>query len=57
MKSRLDGLDLELLPRSRTTDAGAEWALARDGNRLQLVVAVPEDRSALLEDLEGRTES
>ena len=56
MKSRLDELDLELLPRSRTEEAGAEWALARAGEANQLVVAVPAGRESLLDELEGRTE-
>ncbi len=56
MKSRLDALDLELLPRSRITDAGAEWALARTKEAFQLVVVVPPERESLLHDLEGRTE-
>jgi hypothetical protein len=57
MHSSLDGLDFEILPRSRTTAAGAEWALARAGETLQLVVRVPAGSESLLEDLEGRTES
>jgi len=56
MKSRLDELDVELLPRSRTEDAGAEWALARAGETHQLLAVVPAGREALLDDLEGRTE-
>jgi hypothetical protein len=57
MKSRLDELDLELLPRSRTTGAGADWALARAGEGRQLVVVVPPGGERLLDDLEGRTQS
>ncbi|MCG6927698.1 MAG: tagaturonate epimerase family protein [Acidobacteria bacterium] len=56
MKSRLDEFQLELLPRSRTAEAGVEWALARGEGGLQLVVVVPPGRASLLEDLEGRTE-
>jgi hypothetical protein len=56
LKSRLDELNLELLSRSRTTDAGAEWALARAGGALQLVAVVPPGREPLLEDLEGQTQ-
>ncbi len=57
MKSRLDELDLDLLPRSRTTEEGVEWALARAGQGLQLVVVAPPGGEALLDDFEGRTEA
>jgi hypothetical protein len=56
MTSRLDECQLEILPRSRTAEAGAEWALARAEGGLQLVVVVPPGRELVLEDLEGRTE-
>ena len=51
MKVWWSELDLELLPRSRTEDAGAEWALVRAGEALQLVVVVPAGREPLLDDL------
>jgi hypothetical protein len=54
---KIDELDLELLPHSRTTDAGAEWALARAGGALQLVVIAPPGSERLLDGFEGRTES
>ena len=57
MKSRLDELDLDLLPRSRTTEEGVEWALAHAGKGLQLVVVAPPGGEALLDDFEGRTEA
>ena len=59
MKSRLDELelDLDILPRSRTTEAGVEWALARKGEEHHLVALVPPGNEALLDDFEGRTES
>jgi len=56
MTSRLDECQLEILPRSRTAEAGTEWALARGEGGLQLVAVVPPGRQSLLEDLEGRTE-
>ncbi len=56
MKSRIADLDLDVLPRSLATAAGAEWALAREGERLQLVVIAPPGSDRLLDDLEGRTE-
>jgi hypothetical protein len=55
--SRLDELDLELLPRSQTTHAGAEWALARVGEGRQLVALLPAGSEAVLDELEGRTEA
>ena len=57
MKSRLDELELDILPRSRTTEAGVEWALARKGEEHHLVALVPPGNEALLDDFEGRTES
>jgi hypothetical protein len=56
MKSRIDELDLELLPRSRTVEDGVEWALARAGEALQLVIGVPSGGEKLLDEFEGRTE-
>jgi hypothetical protein len=54
--SGLDGLGMELLPRSRATHAGAEWALAQVGGGRQLVALLPAGSTDLLDDLEGRTE-
>jgi hypothetical protein len=56
MKNRIDELDLVLLPRSRTVEDGVEWALARAGEALQLVISVPSGREQLLGDFDGRTE-
>jgi hypothetical protein len=56
MKSRIDGLDVELLPRSRTDEDGVEWALARAGEALQLVIHVRPGGEELLDDFEGRAE-
>lgn len=56
MKSRLAELDLDFLPRSRATAAGAEWALVREGEGLRLVVLAPSGSDRLLDDLEGRAE-
>jgi len=56
MKSRIDELDLEPLPRSRSVEDGVEWALARAGEALQLVIHVRPGGEGLLDDFEGRTE-
>jgi hypothetical protein len=57
MKSRIDELDLEVLPRSRTVEDGVEWALGRAGEALRLVAVVPPGRELLLDGFEGRTET
>jgi hypothetical protein len=53
MKSRIDELDVEVLPRSRTVEGGVEWALARTGEALQLVISVPSDGEKLFDEFEG----
>jgi len=56
MSNRMDELGLELLPRSRTADDGVQWALARDGEALQLVIHVRSGREEVLDVFEGRAE-
>ncbi len=66
MNGRLDALNLELMPSSRVTESGAEWALARRDHpgdkspregQAELVVAFAEGPAGLRDDLEGETAS
>jgi hypothetical protein len=57
LKSRIDELGVQPLPRSRTVEDGVEWALARAGEALQLVISVPPGGEKLLDDFEGQAEA
>jgi len=52
VSGRLDALNLELVPASRVLAAGAEWALAAGA---RLAVSVADERTRVLDDLEGET--